>query len=152
MPSCLLLVCDPLSLSVSGTSVAPPWFLMKYYYVQFCADHVSLQWVHDESVGCVMFLRCLSIAYLSIPWLLHCLCLFLNNIPHGGSDTAVLFRAERSTIMHSQHFLQLRVSALTAAHRNKKLLWRRVRLALIYGYKHVCIKSIWQYDHLAKMW
>lgn len=79
-PSRLLLLCDPLSLSMSWTSVAPPWFLMKYCWVQFCADHLHLQWVR-EFIGCVMFLRCLSVAYLSILWLLYCLCLFLNNIP-----------------------------------------------------------------------
>lgn len=75
-----------------------------------------------------------------------------HSLPRGGSDTAVPFRAERSTITDSQHFFQLWVSALTAAHRNKKLLWRKVRLALICGYKHVCGESIWQCDHLAKMW
>lgn len=42
--------------------------------------------------------------------------------PSGGVHIAVLFRLEHSTLSHSEHFDQLRVSTLAIAHWRKELL------------------------------
>lgn len=49
--------------------------------------------------------------------------------------------AEHSAISCSQLFGQLCGSALTVAHCEKKLLWPRLREALMYGYKHKYVKG-----------
>lgn len=45
------------------------------------------------------------------------------------------FKSEHPTVTSSQHFDQLGISTSTAAHWRKKLLWPRLRAALIYGYE-----------------
>lgn len=136
-------------LDLSGPSLVPDEILLGPILCRPPPLTVS-SWVRRLRYVPQMSFRCIPLhplaPILSLPLLEQ------HSLPRGGSDTAVPFRAERSTITDSQHFFQLWVSALTAAHRNKKLLWRKVRLALICGYKHVCGESIWPCDHLAKMW
>lgn len=136
-------------LDLSGPSLVPDEILLGPILCRPPPLTVS-SWVCRLRYVPKMSFRCTTLHPLALTLSL-CL-LEQHSLPRGGSDTAVPFRAERSTIMYSQHFFQLWVSALMAAHRNKKLLWRRVHLALICGYKHVCVESIWQRDHLAKMW
>lgn len=51
-------------------------------------------------------------------------------------STGVLFRAEHSIVTRSWYWNQFGVSALTAAHCRRKLLWPRLRAALIYRHNH----------------
>lgn len=134
---------------LSGPSLVPDEILLGPILCRPPQLTVS-SWVHSLHIVPKMSFRCRALRPLALTL---SLCLLEQySLPRGGSDTAVPYRAECSTIMCSQHFFQLWVSALTATHRNKKVFWRRVRLALICGYKHVCVESIWQCDHLAKMW
>lgn len=59
----------------------------------------------------------------------------------GGSDIGVPFRDKLSVVTSSQHIDQIWIFTLTFTHFTQKILWPRLRVALIYRYKHKYLKD-----------
>lgn len=83
----------------------------------------------------VMFMSCLSDNILQTlsPF---CTCSVLSIPPSAmflgprGSSVKVMFTADPSTVLYSQHLVQLWIFAFTSIHSKERFLWWRLRVAL----------------------